>query len=218
LLEDIMTGRAVELATWQRADQFRFFRTYQKPHYAVTSRIDVTRLLTELKPQGVSPYRACIYAIGAGIHAVPELLMRFRSEEVTLYDIVELSMTVPLANGNFNYAYVPFHPDFAAFDAQCLRLTEAAKTKSGLEANSGQRDDLAYLSCMPWLDYTSINNALPGPDDCIPRVSWGKFVEVGNGRHSMAMTIEVHHALVDGRQVGEYFLAVQTALNTLPAP
>jgi chloramphenicol O-acetyltransferase type A len=210
-----MNGRAVDLSTWQRADQFRFFRTYQKPHYAVTSRIDVTRLLTKLKPQGVSPYRACIYAIGAGIHAVPELLMRFRGDEVTLYDSVELSMTVPLANGNFNYAYVPFLPDFEAFDARCRHLIATAKNKVGLEANSGERDDLAYLSCMPWLDYTSINNALPGPHDCIPRVSWGKFVADGNGRHSMAMTIEVHHALVDGRQVGEYFQAVQAALDGL---
>jgi chloramphenicol O-acetyltransferase type A len=208
-----MSGRAVDLSTWQRADQFRFFRTYQKPHYAVTSRIDVTRLLTGLKPKGVSPYRACVYAIGAGIHAVPELLMRFRGDDVTLYDGVELSMTVPLENGSFNYAYVPFLRDFPVFDAQCLRLIEAAKTKTGLEANSGQRDDLAYLSCMPWLDYTSINNALPGPDDCIPRVSWGKFVADGNGRHSMAMTIEAHHALVDGRQVGEYFSVVQSALD-----
>jgi chloramphenicol O-acetyltransferase type A len=212
-----MAGRAVDLANWQRADQFRFFRTYAKPHYAVTSRIDVTRLLTELKPRGVSPYRACLYAIGAGIHAVPELLMRFRGDVVTLYEGVELSMTVPLANGNFNYAYVPFLPDFPAFDAQCLSLIEAAKSKIGLEANSGQRDDLAYLSCMPWLDYTAINNALPGPDDCIPRVSWGKFVEDGSGKHSMAMTIEVHHALVDGRQVGEYFQAVQAALDGLRA-
>ena len=212
-----MAGRAVDLSTWQRADQFRFFRTYQKPHYAVTSRIDVTRLLTELKPRGVSPYRACIYAIGAGIHAVPELMMRFRGDAVTLYYSIELSMTVPLANGNFNYAYVPFLSDYPAFDAQCVKLIEAAKNKIGLEANSGERDDLAYLSCMSWLDYTSINNALPGPDDCIPRVSWGKFVEDGNGRLSMAMTIEVHHALVDGRQVGEYFQAVQAALDGIAA-
>jgi chloramphenicol O-acetyltransferase type A len=211
-----MTGRLVDLTTWQRADQFRFFRTYSKPHYAVTSRIDVTRLLTELKPQGVSPYRACLHAIGAGIHAVPELLMRFRANVVTIYDSVELSMTVPLANGNFNYAYVPFLPDFRAFDAQCLNLIEAAKSKVGLEANAGERDDLAYLSCMPWLDYTSINNAVPGPDDCIPRVSWGKFVADANGKHSMAMTIEVHHALVDGRQVGEYFQVVQATLDALP--
>ncbi len=207
-----MIGQTVDLARWPRADQFRFFRTYGKPHYAVTARIDVTRLLVTRKAQGVSRYRACIYAIGTGIHAVPELRMRFRGEAVTLYDIVTLSMTVPLANGNFNYAYVPYQADAAAFDDSCRTLMEAARENDTLNANSGQRDDLAYLSCMPWLDYTSINNALPGPDDCIPRVSWGKFVEGPGGQWSMAMTIEVHHALVDGRQVGQYFDAVQSAL------
>ncbi len=212
-----MAGCTVDLSTWQRADQFHFFRNYEKPHYAVTSRIDVTRLLTELKPKGISPYRACIYAIGAGIHAVPELCMRFRGNVVTRYDNVELSMTVPLPNGNFNYGYVTYMPGFPAFDAHCLKVIQSVEAGAKLAANSGERDDLAYLSCMPWLDYTSINNALPGPADCIPRVSWGKFVSDGNGRHSMAMTIEVHHALVDGRQVGQYFQAVQAALDALSA-
>jgi chloramphenicol O-acetyltransferase type A len=207
------TGRTVDLADWARADQFRFFRTYGKPHYAVTARIDVTRLLAARKAQGVSPYRACIHAIGAGIHAVPELRMRFRGDVVTLYDIVTLSMTVPLADGNFNYAYVPYQADASAFDDSCRTLMEAARADGTLNANAGQRDDLAYLSCMPWLDYTSINNALPGPDDCIPRVSWGKFADGPDRRWSMAMTIEVHHALVDGRQVGAYFEAVQAALS-----
>ena len=210
-----MAEHSVDLAVWPRADQFRFFRTYGKPHYAVTSRIDVSRLIA-LKAQGISPYRACVFAIGAGIHAVPELCMRFRGDVVVQHDSVELSMTVPLADGNFNYAYVPFLPDHSAFDAQCRGIIDATAAGTGLNANAGQRDDLAYLSCMPWLDYTSINNALPGPDDCIPRVSWGKFVDHGN-RHDMAMTIEVHHALVDGRQVGDYFAAVQAALDGIRA-
>jgi chloramphenicol O-acetyltransferase type A len=203
-----MAGHRVDLGAWNRADQFRFFRTYAKPHYAVTARIEATRLMTERKAAGVSPYRASLYAIGAGIHAVPELLMRFRGEVVTRYAAVELSMTVPTADGGFVYAYVPYEADFAVFDRQCRRLIEAAAQGGALNANAGERDDLAYLSCLPWLDFTSINNALPGPEDCIPRVSWGRIVE-RDGRFDMAMTIEVHHALVDGRQVGDYFAAVQ---------
>ncbi len=201
----------VDLEHWPRADQFRFFRTYQKPHYAVTSRLDVTHVIGR-KADGISPYRACLYAIGAGIHAVPELCMRFRGDQVVRHDGVELSMTVPTKAGSFNYAYVPHQPDFDAFDARAAALIAAAAEGGALDANAGARDDLAYLSCMPWLDYTSINNALPGPDDCIPRVSWGKFVDQG-GRWDMAMTLEVHHALVDGQQVGAYFAAVQTALD-----
>lgn len=208
-----MAKEIVDLNAWPRADQFRFFRNYEKPHYAITSRLDVTQLITKRKPQGVSPYRASVYAIGAGVHAVPELCMRFKNDVVTRHDSVELSMTVPVPDGNFNYAYVPYHPDFSTFDDICRQEIARAAEGGALNANSGNRDDLAYLSCLPWLDFTSINNALPGPDDCIPRISWGKFVEDTGGCWSMAMTIEVHHALVDGEQVGAYFAAVQAALN-----
>jgi chloramphenicol O-acetyltransferase type A len=210
-----MDARVVDLQVWPRADQFRFFRTYEKPHYAVTARVDVTQVLRRRREAGISPYRACLYVIGAGIHAVPELCMRFRGDVVTQYDRIDLSMTVPLADGNFRYAYVPWTADFATFDAGAAAIIAGVAAGGDLNANTGQRDDLAYLSCLPWLDYTSINNALPHADDCIPRVSWGKFVQAADGAWSMAMTIEVHHALVDGRQVGDYFAAVQAAAGRI---
>jgi chloramphenicol O-acetyltransferase type A len=206
-----MTHHIIDLETWPRAAQFHFFRTYDKPHYAVTSRLDVTHLM-ERKAAGLSSYRACLYAIGAGLHAVPELCMRFRGDVVVQHPMVTLSMTVPTEAGSFGYAYVPYLADFAAFESKAQVLIDQAAKGGVLQANSGQRDDLAYLSCMPWLDYTSINNALPGPHDCIPRVTWGKFVQ-HSGRWDMAMTLEVHHALVDGAQVGAYFAAAQAALD-----
>ncbi|HVG48374.1 MAG TPA: CatA-like O-acetyltransferase [Rubellimicrobium sp.] len=208
-----MTGRAVDLATWVRADQFRFFRSFERPHYAITSRVDVSRLKRDRRA-GLPPFRACVWAIGQGVHAVPELRMRFRGEAVTEYDRIELSMAVPLPDGNFNYAYVPWEPGFAAFDAVAQARIEAVRAGVPLAANDGSRDDLAYLSCLPWLDYTSLDNALPHAEDCIPRVSWGRFAEAG-GRWGCAMTIQVHHALVDGRQVGDWFAAVQAALDSL---
>jgi chloramphenicol O-acetyltransferase type A len=166
------------------------------------------------KADGLSPYRSCLFAIGAGLHKVPELSMRFRGETVVAHDMITLSMTVPTDAGSFGYAYVPFVADFGTFESQAKMLIEAVAAGDALDANSGERDDLAYLSCMPWLDYTSINNALPGPDDCIPRITWGKIVE-RDGRWEMAMTLEVHHALVDGAQVGAYFVAVQDVLGAL---
>lgn len=208
-----MTHRIVDLDTWPRAAQFRFFLGYQQPHYATTVRLDVTHLMAR-KSDGVSLYRACLYAIGAGIHAVPELCMRFRGETVVAHDMITLSMTVPTEAGSFGYAYVPFLNDFPVFDAQAEQLIGDVAKGNALEPNSGERDDLAYLSCMPWLDYTSINNALPVPEDCIPRVTWGKIV-ARDDRFEMAMTLEVHHALVDGAQVGAYFAEAQAALDRI---
>jgi chloramphenicol O-acetyltransferase type A len=210
-----MAETKVDLETWPRAAQFAWFRAYDRPHYATTVRLDVTHLITTRKPAGVSPYRACLYAIGCGLHAVPELRMRFRGDEVFAHDMLYLSMTVPTDRGAFNYAYVPFCTPFAAFDETAAQLISDAARSDGLNANAGAQDDVAYLSCMPWLDYTGLNNAMPGPDDCIPRVSWGKFVQDAAGRWRMAMTLEVHHALVDGAQVGAFFNATQDALDRI---
>ncbi len=210
-----MGEHVVDLALWPRADQFRFFGGYERPHYAVTSRLDLTHVLERRARDGISPYRACLFGIGCGIHAVPELCMRFRGDVVVRHDRIDLSMTVPLADGNFRYAYVPYTPDFAAFDAGAAQVIANVSAGGRLNANTGGRDDLAYLSCLPWLDFTAINNAMPHAHDCIPRVSWGKFVTGADGRVSMAMTIEVHHALVDGRQVADYFAAVQGALDAV---
>jgi len=208
-----MSGQLVDLSTWPRAVQYRLFRGFEKPHFAVTSRVDVSHLVAR-KVAGVSPYRACLYAIGKGLHAVPELRMRFRDDAVFCHDIITLSMTVPTSQGSFGFAYLPFLPDRDAFDIAAKAEIEAVASGAPRAPNQGGRNDFAYLSCMPWLDYTSISNALPGRDDCIPRVTWGKFVDQG-GRWDMAMTIEVHHALVDGAQVGEFFAQVQAVLDKI---
>ena len=208
-----MATHNVNLETWPRAAQYKLFRGYAKPHYAVTSRINVSQLVAR-KSKGLSTYRASLFAIGAGIHAVPELCMRFRGDTVVRHDIVTLSMTVPTDSGSFGYGYVPYQPGFDAFDREAKAIIDAVAKGAAFDANEGERDDLAYLSCMPWLDYTSINNALPDADDCIPRISWGKFVQSDDG-WDMAMTIEVHHALVDGAQVGAFFATVQQVINRL---
>ena len=209
-----MTGTRVDLATWSRAEQFQFFRAFERPHFATTVRIEVSRLMAQRKARNISPFRHAIFAIGTGLHAVPELRMRFRGDIVTQYDRLQLSPTIPLDNGDFRYTYLQFNPDRATFEAHTRAKIEEVRAGAPLNANDGSIQDVAYLSCMPWLDYSSLDNALPNADDCIPRVGWGKIVPKGDG-FDVAMTIQVHHALVDGRQVGQFFEATQSAINAL---
>lgn len=209
-----MSGEPVDLNTWPRTAQFRFFRSFAQPHYATTVRADVTALMAARKAEGLSPFRHAIWSIGQGLHAVPELCMRFKGDRVTQYTRLLLSPTIPLENGDFRYTYLAHNPNRARFDAHAMEKIAAVRAGTPLNANDGQIEDVAYLSCLPWLDYTSLDNALPGPEDCIPRVSWGKIVPKGEG-YDMAMTIQVHHALVDGRQVAQFFEATQDALSTL---
>lgn len=206
------SGKTIDLKTWKSTDQFHFFRTYERPHYAVTSRIDVSKLMTLRAELGV--FRTCIWAIGAGLHAVPEMRMRFRGDVVTEYERLDLSPTIATDGGDFRYTYLAWQPDRPKFDAYAAEQIAKVRAGAPLNANSGARHAVAYLSCMPWLDYTSLDNALPDADDCIPRVSWGKIVPKNNG-FDMAVTMQSHHALVQGLQVAQFFEATQAAFDDL---
>ncbi|KJS11192.1 MAG: chloramphenicol acetyltransferase [Hoeflea sp. BRH_c9] len=206
-------AREVDLESWSRSGQFELFRTYDRPHFATTARVDVTALMTRAKPRGVSPFRAFIFAIGAGVHAVPALKMRFIGNRVLEYNSISLSATVPRAGDSFGYCYIPYCDDWIRFDESCKAIIEETAKGADLGANTGERHDLAYLSCLPWLDFTALDNALPGPDDCIPRFSWGKFIKAPDGSWSCAVAVQVHHALVDGLQVGQFFQAAQASLD-----
>jgi len=209
-----MSETEIDLDAWPRAAQFQWFRTYERPHYATTSRLDVTHLVGRRENDGVSFYRACLFAVSEGLHAVPELLMRFRGDRVVIHSDIDLSMPVPKPKGGFNYAYLPRVSDFAAFDAAAAKIIADTAAQDDLNPVGATQDAVAFLSCMPWLDYTAINNAMPHKHDCIPRVAWGKFVPEGD-RWKMAMTLEVHHALVDGEQVGAFFAKVQQSLDAI---
>ena len=209
-----MSGQRVDLETWDRAAAYRLFRGYERPHWALTTRVDVTRLVAA-RADGVSPFRVCIRAVGAGINAVPELRMRLDGDGVTLFDRIDLSMTVPKDDGSFGYGYVGWDPDPARFDAACAAAVAAARA-GDLAPNTGARADLAYLSCLPWLDFTHLDNALPGPGDSIPRIAWGRFVrDPGGDRWTMALSVQVHHALADGRHVADGVAAMQAALDAV---
>ncbi|NND17244.1 MAG: chloramphenicol acetyltransferase [Silicimonas sp.] len=209
-----MTGQPVDLDNWPRTATYRLFRAFERPHYQITARIDVSALMTVRSDPDVSVYRRTLHAIGTGLHDVPELRMRFRGDEVMLYDRLILSSTVPMDSGAFRFSYIPYDPDPVAFDTAAR--DELTKVKAGhpRDANDGSIADIAYLSCLPWLDYTALDNAMPHADDCIPRVSWGKIVPKGRG-FDMAMTLLVHHALVDGRQAAQFFEATQAALGDI---
>lgn len=206
-------GTAIDLGIWPRAQTYHFFRGFERPHYAITTRIDVTKLMEKRAVLGMSTFRSSLWAIGKGINDTPALRLRFKGDTVTRHDSVVMSPAIDAGDGTFRYCYIPWLDDFTAFDAQTATLIEQAKASSSLDALMDQ-DDVAFLSCLPWLDYTSLDNALPHAEDCTPRISWGKIVGKGDS-FDMAMTLQSHHALVDGRDVADFFAATQNAFDAL---
>jgi chloramphenicol O-acetyltransferase type A len=74
------------------------------------------------------------------------------------------------------------------------------------------RDDVIYHTTLPWISFTSFAHArTKGRGDSIPRIVFGKFINEAD-RMMMPISIEVHHALMDGLHVGRYLARLEEAL------
>jgi chloramphenicol O-acetyltransferase type A len=75
------------------------------------------------------------------------------------------------------------------------------------------RDDLIYFTVLPWVSFTSFAHArTPGRGESVPRIAFGKFINE-NERIMLPISVEVHHALMDGLHVGRYLNGLEEALR-----
>ena len=211
-----MSVRSVDLETWPRRAQYEFFRGLAHPHFSLCAEVDATRLVEELKPAGVSPFHAVLWCLLDAANALPELRTRFRGDEVVEHSAVHASVTVPIGEEGFGFCSVPYDSDWPRFNAACGEAIEAAMRQESLEENT-QGDEWIYLSCLPWLRFSSMTNPTAGPQDCVPRVTWGRF-SAQEGRWLIPVAVQVHHALVDGRHLGLFYRGVSERLEGLLLP
>lgn len=201
--------RMIDLEEWPRRARYEFFRSMQQPHYSLCAALDCGRVLRELKPRGVPPFDAILWCLLGAANEVPELRTRLRGEQVVEHPRVDGSVTVPRETG-FAFCHVPFVEDWASFAPGCAEAVAAAKVEGDLSEDPS--DARLYLSCLPWVHFSSMTNPVAGPDDCVPRITWGRFREQA-GRWEVPVAIQVHHALVDGEHLGRFYAGAQERLQ-----
>ena len=66
---------------------------------------------------------------------------------------------------------------------------------------------------IPWISFSSFAHARkPGKEDSVPKIVCGKYIQQ-NDRIKMPVSVEAHHSLMDGIQVGKFFELCQVYLN-----
>lgn len=204
----------INIAKWPRRSQYLFFRTYRNPHFSVTADVDVTRLMVDLKPSGTPVFNACLFAITGAANDVSEFKTRFDAKQVYQCDEVGASITVPIEDRKFAFCDIPWSADWLKFDEVCRQEIAAARQQSELKNKVAGEGGWIYMTCLPWVDLSAMTHPVSGPDDCIPRIAWGKITQNGGGWR-MPVAVQVHHALADGLHVGLYFDALQNRLKAL---
>ena len=203
----------VDLETWPRRAHFQFFSGLSFPFYNVTSTLDVTGFYPWVKERRLSFYYSLIYATMAVMNGLPDYLYKIRGEQVVKHDHLDPSFVVMDQSTHLlKILTVPFGGTLEEFCARCARQ-EAEQREPFPTAESEARDDLVYISCLPWMSFTSLTNEMDtDPNDSIPRVTWGKF-EDRDGRLLLPYAVQLNHRLLDGWHLSQLVNGVQAWLD-----
>jgi chloramphenicol O-acetyltransferase type A len=208
--------KIIDTATWPRKSQYEFFKHIAAPHFSITSTVNVTALVNHRKSEEISLFNAFLYCIMTAANAVPELRMRFRGTTVIEHEVVHASATVPIENDRFAFCSIEYVPNWTVFNRGCVEALEKAQQQNELQEHIDDTDEWIFLSCLPWMRFTALTNPNSGPNDCIPRISWGKLDDGKGSTWTMPVSIQVHHALVDGIHVGKFYEALDDCLTNAP--
>lgn len=201
----------IDIDRWKRKKHFEFFNAMDYPHFSLCADVEVGDLQKYVKKEGLSFFKAFLYIVSASANAVPELRQRIRGREVVEHEAAHPSFTMLMENELFSYCFVEYSEGFAEFAKRTAAAMEQSVKDPRIDDPS--RDDLLYVTSIPWVSFTNITHPIHmHPTDSVPRISWGKFQERGE-KILMPVSLQAHHALVDGLHSGRFYSLLQDKLN-----
>jgi chloramphenicol O-acetyltransferase type A len=199
-------SRYLDTATWSRRQHFEFFKDYHNPFFNICTNVEVTPLLDLTRStENISFFIAYHFFSIKAANEVEPFRYRLRGDRILIHDRVHAGTTILLADENFTFAYFDYTEEFAVFQAHAKATIQSVKAGGVQLYQRAEQDDLIYHSVIPWATFTSISHARKGArEESVPKITFGKYREDG-GRMMMPVSVEVHHALMDGLHVGRYF-------------
>ena len=203
----------IDVSTWPRQSHYRFYRGLEFPYLGITAPVDVRALVEARAQRGLPLFAGMLHRVMLAANDVPELRQRVRlggeGEEVVEHDRVHPGFTVAGAGGLFAFAAVDLDADLPRFVQAVAAASEARRLDVGLQPFEGQRDDLIFCSCVPWVAFTHVTHPVStSRPDTVPRIAWSR-IEAGR----CSVNLQAHHGLVDGAHVGRFFERLAEVLS-----
>ncbi len=203
----------LDVTKWARRDLFQFFINFDNPYFNICTRVDVSRLLELLRGRpDVSVTLAYHYFALRVANEIEPFRYRLREGKVLVHDVINGGTTVLLPNESFGFAYFDYHENFEKF------ITKAQQAVSEVQKGDGpftpkEADNAIHFTTLPWVSFTSFAHARNwGREDSVPKIAFGKFVKEYD-RILLPISVEVHHALMDGLQVGRFLSRLEEVLK-----
>jgi len=197
--------RTIDLETWNRAQHYHFYKHYDQPCFNITADVAVTDTLAWCRRTDHSFFLVSLFTSLTAVNRIEAFRYRMRGDRVVVHEVIHAGSTILNEDRTFGFCYFEYDPDPAVFlERAAERLRDYHRRGNDLSPQEG-RDDLVYYSVIPWISFTSFAHASDAAANrSIPKLVMGKYREKEGG-WQMPVSVEVHHALMDGWHVGQFF-------------
>ena len=205
--------RYLDLQGWPRRDTFEYFRGFDKPYFNLCTRLDVAALRAATRASGASFSLACHFIALRLANAIEPFRYRLEGGRVRIHSAVHGSTTVLRDDESFGFADLAYEDDFARFAARAAPSMAAARARAAGFEPRVDEVALLHFTTLPWVHFSSFSHARNwGREDAVPKIAFGRIDAEGE-RRWMPMSVEVHHALMDGLHVGRFVEGFEAALR-----
>lgn len=205
----------LDLENWNRKEHFEHFSKMEEPFFGATVEIDCTKAYQTAKNLNASFFIYYLHKTLVAVNAIENFKYRISEDKIYINDRIDASATIGREDGTFGFSLIEYNPDFRIFEKTALAEIERIQNTAGLFTRSFDDDNLIHFSAIPWLNFTSLSHArsYTFPDSC-PKISFGKMITSEGDKRSIAMSVHVHHGLMDGLHVGLFVDSFQNLMNS----
>lgn len=194
----------IDMNAYKRKAHFDYFKTLAYPYVGVTLEVDVSEFVNEIRRKEIPFFLSFLWCVSQAANEVPVLRQRIVGEGIIEYKRCCTSHTVAKEDGTYSYCTLSSDMTFDEFIKQSKPLHELAKQHGTIHEDENEIQSLFFISSLPWFSYTSLIQPVPIPADSNPRITWGRYKQVGT-ELLMPLTILCHHALVDGQHIADFY-------------
>lgn len=195
----------LDIQNWNRKEHFEFFGSFEEPFFGMTFKIDCTKSFLDAKANNISFFAVYLHKILVAVNAIEAFRYRINGNDVVVFDKINASATIGRIDKTFGFSQIEFDSDFDRFSDNLATEIARIQNTSGLFTRDFDQSNLIHFSAVPWVNFSSVSHARSFKlEDSCPKINVGKMTVSKKGKHKIAVSVHVHHGLMDANSVGEF--------------
>ena len=195
-----------------RAEAFELWMTSPVPMVTLTKTMDVSHLRKVSQKTGMKFTMLMCWCIAKAASSIKEFYLLPENGKLYQYDKLAINIVVQNVKGGISLCDVPFNENIEQFNADYLALTGQAAT---ICKSSSLEEEFMIIgtSALPQTELDSVVNQYSGRYNN-PFLVWGKYRK-GWFKTTLPISLQFHHAQMDGAQACHFLENLQDELNQL---